>query len=84
MVVRRTGRRTPLTVVEAALELPDKVPAEIAEETLVMVLPAELVVVTETASDTEMADDAVTEDSTVLPSEFVVVIATTVGVMEVA
>ena len=82
VVVKTTGTITPPTPEEPMLETEERVPAEIADETLVIVLPAESVVVTD-ASDTETAEDTVIDDSTLLPAELVVVMATTVGVMDV-
>lgn len=83
VVERMTGISTPLTSVADTLAPDETVPAVIAAGVLVMVLPTELVVVTGAASDAEPADDTTTDDSTVLPSELVVVIAIVVGVMEV-
>lgn len=83
VVESTTGISTPLTTVEDALFSDEAVPAVIAAGVLVMVLPTELVVVTGAASVAEPADDTTTDDSTVLPSELVVVTATVVGVMEV-
>lgn len=85
VVVRRTGTRTPPTPEEPMLEGPwDRVGAVMADDTLVMVLPAALVVVRVDAPEAAMAEETVTDDSMVLPREFVVVTAMTVGTMEVS
>jgi len=80
---RTTGTSTPLISDELTLELADRVPAVIAAEVVVIELPAESVVVTGVTSETLAAEDTTTDDSTVLPSEFVVVIGTVVGAIDV-